>query len=76
MKPETPLRLWQAAQSNRLRHKAKRFTYQKDIPMEQLKNIDVVLISHDHYDHLDYPTIQKQKGEIGGLISSHGALLR
>ena len=29
--------------------------------IEQLKDIDVVLISHDHYDHLDYETISSLK---------------
>lgn len=29
--------------------------------IEDIKDIDIVLISHDHYDHLDYETISKLK---------------
>src|SRR5882757_644578 len=27
------------------------------IPMSALPELDAVIVSHDHYDHLDYPTI-------------------
>lgn len=50
----------------------KRFAYSKAIPVEDLKDIDVVIISHDHYDHLDYPTIQKLKDKVGHFITPLG----
>ncbi|MDF2947220.1 MAG: hypothetical protein K0S51_1899 [Bacillales bacterium] len=33
------------------------------IPIEKLPNIDVVVISHGHYDHLDFGTLRKLKGD-------------
>lgn len=35
-----------------------RFDYTKHIGVEDLPKIDAVILSHDHYDHLDYPTIK------------------
>ncbi|MBL4710551.1 MAG: MBL fold metallo-hydrolase [Flavobacteriales bacterium] len=39
----------------------KRYSSSLPIEIEKLPRIDVVLISHDHYDHLDYGTIQLLK---------------
>jgi L-ascorbate metabolism protein UlaG (beta-lactamase superfamily) len=40
----------------------KRFS-RPPISADELPNIDAVLISHDHYDHLDYATIKKLRGK-------------
>lgn len=50
----------------------KRFPYEKPIPIEELKNIDAVILSHDHYDHLDYSTIVKLKDEVGHFYTALG----
>jgi len=35
--------------------------YPPVLALEDLPSVDAVLISHDHYDHLDYPTIVKMR---------------
>ncbi|GAA3410067.1 MBL fold metallo-hydrolase [Paenibacillus hodogayensis] len=44
--------------------------YSKKLPAEikDLPEIDAVIISHDHYDHLDYGTIRKLKGKVKQFI--------
>ncbi len=41
--------------------------YSKSLPIaiEKLPHIDAVVISHDHYDHLDYESIVKLKDKVG-----------
>ncbi len=39
----------------------KRFSKELPIAVEQLPQIDMIIMSHDHYDHLDYGSIQKLK---------------
>lgn len=39
----------------------KRFNKELPIEIQQLPKIDAILISHDHYDHLDYESIQLLK---------------
>ncbi|GBF78068.1 hypothetical protein PA598K_06671 [Paenibacillus sp. 598K] len=46
----------------------KRYSKQPPIQAEQLDDIDVVLISHDHYDHLDYGTIRQLKDKVKRFI--------
>lgn len=41
-----------------------RFSKELPIEIEKLPQIDAVLISHDHYDHLDYGSIEKLKGKV------------
>jgi len=49
-----------------------RFSKELPIEIEQLPNIDAVLISHDHYDHLDYESIQKLKHKVGMFYTPLG----
>lgn len=44
--------------------------YSKQLPLEAalLPQLDAVLLSHDHYDHLDYGTIRQLKDKVGLFI--------
>ena len=50
----------------------KRYSRELPIEIEQLPFIDAVILSHDHYDHLDYESIQKLKGKVGRYFTPLG----
>ena len=50
----------------------KRYSSKIAFSVEDIDNIDIVVFSHDHYDHLDYSTIKKIKGKVGLFIVPHG----
>lgn len=43
---------------------SKRYSNELPIEPEQLPAIDAVIISHDHYDHLDYPSIMRLDAKV------------
>jgi len=49
-----------------------RFTDTLPISIDDLPEIDAILISHDHYDHLDYPSIQKLADKTGHFFVALG----
>ncbi|GAA0136184.1 MBL fold metallo-hydrolase [Paenibacillus sp. YSY-4.3] len=48
--------------------------YSKDLlyVIDEIPPIDAVLITHDHYDHLDYPSIHKLKNKVGHFFVPYG----
>lgn len=50
----------------------KRYSIELPIEIEKLPFIDAVIFSHDHYDHLDYESIQKLKGKVGQYFTPLG----
>ena len=51
---------------------SKRFNQEQPISLEKLPQIDLVIISHDHYDHLDYGSIQRIKNKVGHFYTPLG----
>ncbi len=50
----------------------KRYSNELPIEIEKLPFIDAIIISHDHYDHLDYESIQKLKNKVGRFYTPLG----
>lgn len=50
----------------------KAFDGGKNYNVEDMPPIDVVIISHDHYDHLDYPTLKKLLKNIKKVVAPLG----
>lgn len=49
-----------------------RFSKELPIEIEKLPSIDAVFITHDHYDHLDYGSIQKLKEKVSTFYTPLG----
>lgn len=50
----------------------RRFQYQEPIQLDKFSDIDAVIISHDHYDHLDYKSILKLKDKVQHFFTALG----
>lgn len=56
------------AYASPFRFGGRRYSEQLPIEIADLPEIDVVLISHDHYDHLDYRAIKKLRNKVRKFI--------
>jgi len=50
----------------------KAFDYTRPFTVDDLPPVDIVLLSHDHYDHLDYPSIRKLSEKAGRFVTTLG----
>lgn len=50
----------------------KRFSAELPIEVQKLPKIDAVMLSHDHYDHLDYESISILKDKVGAFYTPLG----
>ena len=46
----------------------KQFDFENDFSVEVLPKIDILLISHDHYDHLDYKVIKQLHTKVKSIV--------
>ncbi|WP_246944248.1 MBL fold metallo-hydrolase [Bacillus pinisoli] len=51
---------------------SKRYSEDMLYIIDEMPAIDAVFITHDHYDHLDYPSIRKLKDKVGHFFVPYG----
>lgn len=50
----------------------KRFAYEQALDLDKMSEVDAVILSHDHYDHLDYKTITQLKDRVNHFYTPLG----
>lgn len=50
----------------------KAFPGSNEYKADEMPAIDYLVLTHDHYDHLDYKTLRKLKSKVGNVICSLG----
>ena len=50
----------------------KRFDYEMPIDLNVIAEVDAIVLSHDHYDHLDYSSIMKLKDKVDHFYTPLG----
>jgi L-ascorbate metabolism protein UlaG (beta-lactamase superfamily) len=50
----------------------KGYSVENPYTVDDLPDIDLLIITHDHYDHLDYPTIMKIKNRVNQYCTALG----
>jgi L-ascorbate metabolism protein UlaG (beta-lactamase superfamily) len=50
----------------------KAFKMSHNYTVEQMPDIDILVLTHDHWDHLDYPTIKELKDRVKDVVTGIG----